>query len=125
MNNMDFNFATKKAATKRIKQAVAEPIMARLNSFRPDSTRSPRSEMEQRRMSQTGTRRVWVITCKGGHEEEEEITQFDGGTVKKMMTNEISTFLSNVNNVKIPPEGFNSEVTRTVSRARMRFRTHH
>ena len=28
---MDFNLATKKAATKRIKQAVAEPIMARLN----------------------------------------------------------------------------------------------
>ena len=36
------NLATKKAATKWIKQAVAEPIMARLNSFRPDSTRSPR-----------------------------------------------------------------------------------
>ena len=54
--NMDFNLATKKAATKRIKQAVAESIMARLNSFRPDSTRSPRSVMEQKRMSQTGTR---------------------------------------------------------------------
>ena len=56
INDMDFNFATKKAATKRIKQAVAEPTMARFNSFRPDSTRSPRSVMEQRRVSQTGTR---------------------------------------------------------------------
>ena len=46
INNMDFNLATKKAATKRIKQSVAEPIMARLNSFRPDSTRSPGSVME-------------------------------------------------------------------------------
>ena len=64
----------------------------------------------------------WVIMCKGDHEE--EITQFDGKTVKKMMINEISTFLSNVDNVKISPEGFDSEVTRTVSRARMRFRTH-
>ena len=36
----------------------------------------------------------WVITCKGDHEK--EITQFDGETVKKMMINEISTFLSNV-----------------------------
>ena len=34
----------------------------------------------------------WVITFKGDHEE--EITQFDGETVKKMMTNEISTFLT-------------------------------
>ena len=58
----------------------------------------------------------WVITCKGGHEE--EITQFDGDTVKKMMINEISTFLGTVDNVKISPEGFDSEVTR------MRFRTH-
>ena len=32
-----------------------------------------------------------VITCKGDHEE--EITQFDGEIVKKMMINEISTFL--------------------------------
>ena len=40
-NNMDFNIATKKAD-------VAEPIMARLNSFRPDSTRSPRSVIEER-----------------------------------------------------------------------------
>ena len=63
----------------------------------------------------------WVITCKDDHEE--EITQFDGETVK-MMINEISTILSNVDNVKISPEGFDSEVTRTVSRARMRFRTH-
>ena len=30
INNMDLNLATKKAATKRTKQAVAEPIMARL-----------------------------------------------------------------------------------------------
>ena len=64
----------------------------------------------------------WVITYKGDHEE--EITQFEGETVKKMMINEISTFLSNVDNVKISPGGFDSEVTRTVSRARMRFRTH-
>ena len=39
IDNMDFNFAMKKAATKRIKQALENPIMARLNSFRPDSTR--------------------------------------------------------------------------------------
>ena len=58
----------------------------------------------------------WVTTRKGDHEE--EITQFDGDTVKKMMINEISTFLSTVDNVKISPEGFDSEVTR------MRFRTH-
>ena len=64
----------------------------------------------------------WVITCKDDHEE--EITQFDGETVKKMMINEISTFLSTIDNLKISPEGFDSKVTRTVSRARMRFRTH-
>ena len=64
----------------------------------------------------------WVITCKGDHEE--EITQSDDETLKKMMINEISTFLSNVDNVKISPEGFDSQVTRTVSRAEMRFRTH-
>ena len=63
----------------------------------------------------------WVITCKDDHEE--EITQFDGEIVKKLMINEISTFLSNVDKLKISPEGFDSEVTRTVSRARMRFRT--
>ena len=32
-NNMGFDFATKKAATKWIKQAVAEPIMARLEKL--------------------------------------------------------------------------------------------
>ena len=64
----------------------------------------------------------WVITCKGDHEE--EIMQFDGETVKKMMINEISTYLSTIDNVKISPEGFDSEVARTLSRARMRFRTH-
>ena len=64
----------------------------------------------------------WVITCKDDHEE--EIAQFDDETVKKVMIDEIFTFLSNVDNVKISPEGFESEVTRTVSRARMRFRTH-
>ena len=64
----------------------------------------------------------WVITCKDDHEE--EITQFDGETVKKKMINEISTFLSTIDNLKISPERFDSEVTRTVSRARMRFRTH-
>ena len=63
----------------------------------------------------------WVITCKDDHEE--EITQFDGETVKKMMINEISTFLSNVDNVMVSPEEFDSEVLRTVSRAWMRFRT--
>ena len=68
------------------------------------------------------TRRVGVITRKDDHEE--EITQFKGETVKKMMLNEISLFLSSVDNVKTSPEGFDSEVTRTVSRARMRFRTH-
>ena len=41
----------------------------------------------------------WVIKCKDDHEE--EITQFDGETVKNMMTNEIPTFLSNVDNVKV------------------------
>ena len=65
----------------------------------------------------------WVITCKDDHEE--EITQFGGETVKKMMINDISSFLSNVDNVKISPEGFDSEVTRTVSRARNTFRTHY
>ena len=64
----------------------------------------------------------WVTRCKGGPVE--EITKFDGETVKKMMINEISTFLSNVDNVKISPEGFDSELTTAVSRARMRFRTH-
>ena len=59
----------------------------------------------------------WVVTCKGEHEE--EIMH-----VKKMMINEISTFLSTVDNVKISPEGFDSEATKNVSRARMRFRTH-
>ena len=64
----------------------------------------------------------WVISCKGDHEE--EITQCVGEIVKKMMINKSSTFLSTIDNVKISPEGFDSEVTRTVSRARMRFRTH-
>ena len=45
----------------------------------------------------------WDIMCKDDNEE--EITQFDGETVKKMM-NEISTFLSTVDNEKISPEGF-------------------
>ena len=53
-----------------------------------------------------------VITCKGDHEE--EIMQFDGETVKKIMINEIFSFLSTIDNVKISPEGFDSEVTRTV-----------
>ena len=61
----------------------------------------------------------WAITCKGAHEE--EITQFDGETVKKMMINEISTFLSTIDNLKISLVGFGSEVTRTVSPALMRF----
>ena len=61
----------------------------------------------------------WVITCKDDHEE--QITQFDGATAKKMMIYKISTTLSTVDNVKISPEGFDSEVTRTVSRARVRF----
>ena len=38
----------------------------------------------------------WVIACEDDHEE--EITQFDGETVKKMTINEISTFLSNIDN---------------------------
>ena len=63
-----------------------------------------------------------VITCKDDHEE--EIAQLDGETVKKMMINEISTFLSTVDNLKMQPEGFDSEVTRTVSRALMLSRTH-
>ena len=64
----------------------------------------------------------WVITCKGDHEV--ETMEFDGETVQKMMINESSTFLSTFDNVKISPEGFDSEVTRTVSRARISFRTH-
>ena len=64
----------------------------------------------------------WVITCRDDYEE--EITQFEGETVKKMMINEISTLMSTVDKLKISPEGFDSKVTRTVSRARMRFRTH-
>ena len=47
---------------------------------------------------------IWVITCKGDHEE--EIMQFHGETVKRMIINEISTFLSNVDKVKISSEGF-------------------
>ena len=227
--DMDSNLATKKAATKRIKQAVAEPTMARLHSWaRPDeittkrdgtkkgcvsqghedeerrslparlrrrsSSKSRRSQLgslesmvrkesperaqratipekitcftklleglgptarevgevrgqfttikssETKSMNlQEGVKKLeeqesainvvcltkgeasWVITCKDDHEE--EITQFDGETVEKMMINEISTFLSNVDNVKISPEGFESEVTGTVSCARMIFRT--
>ena len=41
----------------------------------------------------------WVITCKGDHEE--EITQFDGETVK-MMINEISKLLIVEQNVVVP-----------------------
>ena len=52
----------------------------------------------------------WVITCEGDYEE--EITPFDCETVKKTI-NEISTFLSTVDNLKISPEGFDSEVIRT------------
>ena len=33
INNVELNFSTKKVATKRIKQAVAEPIMARLEQL--------------------------------------------------------------------------------------------
>ena len=46
----------------------------------------------------------WVIACKDDHEE--DIAQFDRETVKNMMINEISTFLSIVDNLKIRPEGF-------------------
>ena len=49
----------------------------------------------------------WVITCKGDHED--EITQFDGETLKKMTINDISTFLSTIDNLKIPPEGFDNK----------------
>ena len=37
---------------------------------------------------------------------EEEIAQFDGEIVKKVMINDASTFLSTVNNLKVPQEGF-------------------
>ena len=60
----------------------------------------------------------WVITCKDDHEE--EITQFDGETVKKMMVNEMSTLLTTGRHHQ---KDIDSQVTRTVSRARMRFRT--
>ena len=33
INNVELNFSTKKVATERIKQAVAEPIMARLEQL--------------------------------------------------------------------------------------------
>ena len=79
-------------------------------------------ECDQRRLFHMEDEESWVITWKGDHEE--EITQLDGEIVKKMMINEISTVLSNVDNVKISPDGFDSEVTRTVSRARTRSRTH-
>ena len=42
--------------------------------------------------------------CKDDHEE--EIAQYDGDTVKKVMINEASTFLSTVNNLNAPSEGF-------------------
>ena len=37
---------------------------------------------------------------------EEEIAQFDVETVKKVIINDVSIFLSTVNNLKLPPEGF-------------------
>ena len=37
---------------------------------------------------------------------EEDIAQFDGETVKKVMINETSTFLSTVDHLKVPPEVF-------------------
>ena len=54
-------------------------------------------------------------------EQESAVNVADGEIVKKMMPNEMSTFLSTVDKLKISPEGFEPEVTRTVSRARMRF----
>ena len=62
------------------------------------------------------TRRVEVNVCKDDHEE--EIAKFDGDTVKMVMVNEESTFLSTVNNVKATSKGFwlggnKDRVTRT------------
>ena len=37
---------------------------------------------------------------------EEEIAQFDVETLKKVIINDVSIFLSTVNNLKLPPEGF-------------------
>ena len=54
--------------------------------------------------------------CQDDHEE--EIAQFDGEIVKKMIINDASNFLSTVKNLKVQPEGFwlggnKNRVTRT------------
>ena len=73
-------------------------------------------EMRSTSLVPCRTRRVRSSRAK------EEITQFDGDIVKKMMIHEISTFLNTIDNVNISSERFVSEVTRTVSRARKKFR---
>ena len=49
-------------------------------------------------------RRRGELCKKDDHEE--EIAQFDVETVRKVIINDASTFLSTVNNLKVPPEGF-------------------
>ena len=90
--------------------------------MKPMNLQEDRDEAPGARVRSTSL--VLCRTRRVGSSRAKIITQFDGETVKKTMTNDISTFLSNVDNVKISPEGFDSEVTKTVSRARMRFRTH-
>ena len=50
---------------------------------------------------------------------EKEISQSDGETMKEVIINEASTLVDTVINSKAPSEGFGSEKTSTVSRARM------
>ena len=50
---------------------------------------------------------------------EKEISQSDGETMKEVITNEASTLVNTAFNLMVPPEGFGSEKTSTVSRARM------
>ena len=60
-------------------------------------------------------------SCVIGYEDdhEEEVLQPDGETVEKVMINEASTLVDTVINLKVPPDGFGSEKTSVVSRARM------
>ena len=50
---------------------------------------------------------------------EKQTSQSDGEIMKKVIINEASTLVNTVINSRVPPEGFGSEKTSTVSRARM------
>ena len=93
------------------------------NEMKPMNLPGEEKKFEEQEMRSTS-----LVPCRtrrvGSSRAKKEITQFDGDIVKKMMINEISTFLNTIDNVKISPERFDSEVTRTVSIARKRFRTH-